>query len=96
MDFGGLSEVKALLLDLFDHKTLVAADDPAIAVFEDLAVQGLIELRILERVGCESFAKHIFDVVSQWLRAQPTKSHIELAAVEVFEHEGNAARYEKD
>ena len=46
VDFGGFKKLKAYLKELFDHTTTVAADDPELATFEDLAEKGIIQLRV--------------------------------------------------
>jgi 6-pyruvoyltetrahydropterin/6-carboxytetrahydropterin synthase len=37
VDFGGLKGLKQILADTFDHKLLVAADDPWLGVFEEMS-----------------------------------------------------------
>src|SRR5918998_711039 len=66
-DFGGLKPVKAWLKETFDHTTLVAQDDPEFARFEDLARDGLLDLRILPAVGCEATAKYVFDYLAAFV-----------------------------
>jgi 6-pyruvoyltetrahydropterin/6-carboxytetrahydropterin synthase len=91
IDFGGLKEVKAWLKDLFDHKTLVAADDPALPLFQQMAeggrlfdlkqgdhvsVQPLIQLTILENgVGCDKLTLHIRDHIQSWLEGNRGRLH---------------------
>lgn len=67
-DFGGLKGFKQWLKDTFDHKTLVAKDDPALDWFKIIAGQHvmwkqengpLVKLVEVERTGCEGFAKMI-------------------------------------
>jgi len=91
-DFGGLKDVKAWLHDMFDHTTLVAADDPQLVVFEGLRSAGLAELRVLPAVGCEAIARHTFDHVAD-LVARKTGCRVWLESVEVREHSGNSAIY---
>lgn len=89
-DFGGLKEVRSWLHEMFDHTTLVAADDPELATFQDLAHKGLIELRVLPAVGCEQVAKFVFGYVAGYV-ARTTHSRVWLESVEVHEHCGNSA-----
>lgn len=91
MDFGGLKELKAWLHETFDHKTLVAKDDPQFELFEQLDAAGLAEIVIVDHVGCECFAKYIFDHAQTLI---PT--HVKLRSVEVREHAGNSAIYENE
>lgn len=90
MDFGGLKSVKGWLEEMFDHKLVVARDDPNLGILKELELQDLAELNIVEHVGCEAFAKMIFDYVSHWVKGAF------LECVEVREHEGNFARYRRD
>ncbi len=81
------------LHDVFDHTTLVAADDPELATFTALDAQGLIQLRVLPAIGCEAFAAHAFAWADAFARAQ-TNSRVRVEAVDVAEHAGNAAGYQ--
>lgn len=92
VDFGGLKPIKAWLEANFDHKTLVAKDDPEIGVFQDLHARGIIDMVLVDAVGCERFAEMIFDHVDAWLRSDPAyRDRVVIASVEVREHEGNSA-----
>lgn len=91
VDFGGLKQIKALLEEMFDHKTLVAYDDPQISIFRELQVAKVIDLVVVEHVGCEAFAKSIFDAVKE-LTARDFP-HARLEKVTVREHGGNHASY---
>lgn len=103
LDFGALKPVKAYLQDLLDHKTLAAEDDPQIDALYEMSRKGLLDLQVLQAVGCEAFARLIWRHVADWLVVEylpglkkagispPTDLH--LAEVEVREHGGNAATY---
>lgn len=91
-DFGGLKPVRAWLHHMFDHTTLVAEDDPSLPVFQDLADSGLIDLRILHSVGCESTARQVFDFAGRFV-AERSSGRVWLESVEVREHAGNSALY---
>ena len=96
INFGGLKEVKEWLKNLLDHKTLVAADDPEIEVFSDLAEKALIQLIVLEQgVGCDNLAKYISAWVVDWLDKNRDQLGTKawLHRVKVFEHSGNAAEW---
>lgn len=94
VDFGGLKEVKAWLFDTFDHRLLVAVDDPQRAELERLGELGLADVRIVEHVGCEAFAKMVFDHVQAWLDHSGDGARVNVHRVEVSEHDGNSAIYE--
>lgn len=94
MDFGGLQEVKGILTYYFDHKTLVAKDDPHIAWFQKGAELGVINPIYLDNVGCERVSELIFNVVKEWLKEK--HPWIRLVEVECAEHDGNSAIYTED
>ena len=93
VDFGGLKDVKAWLQDNFDHKLLVAADDPLRYELVDLERQGLAEVRVVPAVGCEAFARMVYDFVQQWA-GHIYDGRVTLRSVEVKEHGANSAIYE--
>ena len=90
-DFGNLDWIKALLVEQFDHKTIIAADDPELATFEMLAAKGLIQLRILPLVSCEMMATWLFEQTAPLVYKQ-TEGRVKIKSVEVFEHGANSAR----
>lgn len=99
-DFGGLKPFKAYLAETFDHKMLVARDDPALSLFRDMAKdhsgkKQLIQLLEVDRVGVESFAEMIhnklYDMIQYYNNESGRKVRIDF--VEVFEHHGNSATY---
>lgn len=92
VDFGGLKPVKRWLQDMFDHKTIVAADDPELQAISRLAKLGVIDIRVVPRVGCEAFAEMIYKRVAEWLEGQDAYANrVALISVEVREHAGNSA-----
>ena len=94
-DFGGLKPVRAWLHENFDHTLIVAEDDPELDVFRGLHRSQLVSLRILPAVGCEAVAKYTFDYVSSYVTDQ-TSDRVWLESVEVSEHGGNSAIYQRD
>ena len=48
MDFGGLKPIKQQLEDLFDHKTVIAEDDPALDWFLQGSKAGYLDLVVLK------------------------------------------------
>lgn len=94
VNFGGLKRVKEYLEGYFDHKTLVARDDPEFQQFVELNTKGIIQMLALEHVGCEAFAKHIHDMTSQLL-GDDLKNRAWIQSVTVAEHEGNSATYRR-
>ena len=96
LDFGGLKEVKAWLVDNFDHRMLIADDDPMKDELAALAGLGLANPIIIPGVGCESFAKIVYDRVTDWLGDTRQAPRVFLHSVEVREHGGNSAIYKNE
>jgi 6-pyruvoyltetrahydropterin/6-carboxytetrahydropterin synthase len=94
VDFGDLKAIKKWLEDMFDHKTLVADDDPKFDEFVHLDRLQIIQLRVVPDTGCEAFAYKIFQFVNDWLKGSGYHPRCKLKSVEVREHEGNSAIYE--
>ena len=96
MDFGGLRSLKAILEDNFDHRLLVAEDDPELELFKGLERRGIAKLTILPALGCEALAKMIYEVAEQWLLDAGQGPRVRLRSVEVMEHGANSAIYERE
>lgn len=92
VDFGGLKELKKLLNYQFDHTTCVAVDDPALPMFEKLAHNNVIELRVMDSVGAERTAQWVYVAASKFI-AEHYGDRCWIDKVEVFEHENNSAIY---
>lgn len=75
MDFGGLKAFKEWSEWQFDHTTVVALDDPHLPKFRELAKLGkqaeggVMDLRIVEAVGCEKFAELAYKTMDEILEA---------------------------
>lgn len=110
IDFGGLKDVKAFLVETFDHKLVVAADDPQLERLRDLggsapvtrntSLDGfhpsLADVMVIPNVGCEAFAAYVFDHVDAWLIDAGHSPRVHLISVECREHGGNSAIFEKE
>lgn len=96
VDFGGLKGLKQILIGNFDHKLLVAGDDPDLGVFKTLHGMGIAEVIVFpDGVGCEKFAEYVYKVAQQWLLDAGFSPRCKLVQVEVFEHAGNSAIYKE-
>lgn len=93
VDFGSLKSFKGWLEDTFDHKTLVASDDPLFEKFCELERLGMIQMVEVEATGCESFARIIGEGAVIWLKDNGYSPRVRVHSVEVREHEGNSAIY---
>ena len=64
VDFGSLKTMKKWLEDTFDHKTLVAEDDPELPMYKELERRKMAKLTILPRLGCEGLADQLYKFVN--------------------------------
>ena len=101
-DFGGMKRAKGSIdgknpkawMDyMFDHTTIVAEDDPGIGGFRTMNDLGIIQLRELEAVGAEQFAKYIFKKLNTFVQEE-TENRVKVARVEFMENSKNTAIYE--
>lgn len=109
MDFGGLKLFKEWAEYMFDHTLVVAEDDPHLDTFKHMNEigggyenSGIMDLRVVEGVGCEMFAKMCYDKMAELLEEMkqnkhsryPVNNNVRLVSAEVFEHDANSAIYE--
>lgn len=93
VDFGGLKPLKAMLEDTFDHKVVVAEDDPHLDYFKQGEALGVLELVVVPAGGCEKFAELVYECTEQWLKDAGFAPRCRVVSVEVFEHGANSAIY---
>lgn len=93
VDFGSLKPIKAWLKETFDHKLLVAHDDPMKDELCSLSGLGLADVLVVPATGCEAFAEMVYFYVLQWLKKTYPEG-IRLRSVEVREHGANSAIFE--
>jgi 6-pyruvoyltetrahydropterin/6-carboxytetrahydropterin synthase len=96
VDFGGLKGLKSLLEDTFDHKTVIAEDDPHLEYFRKGHELGVLDLVVVEAGGCEKFAELVFRVTEQWLKDAGFSPRCKLISVEVREHGANSAIFQNE
>ena len=93
-DFGDCKWIKAYLQDKFDHKLVVARDDP---ILEDeflyTALSNIADIRYMDNVGSEKFAESVYNHVGPKIKER-TKGRVSLFRVECFEHGANSASYQ--
>lgn len=63
-DYGGFKELKQILKDQFDHRTLIAEDDPDLVLYKELDAKGVLKLTILPAMGCELIADQLYKFVN--------------------------------
>lgn len=94
ISFGELKDIKNWLIQNFDHKTLVAKDDPELEWFLEAQKRKIVDLNIVPHVGCEMFSKMAFEFVEHWLIQNGFKT-VEIDYVKISEHDANHAIYSK-
>jgi 6-pyruvoyltetrahydropterin/6-carboxytetrahydropterin synthase len=93
VDFGSLKSFKAQLENTFDHRLLVAEDDPMLESLMELSVLGLAQVVVVEATGCEAFAKLVYDCAELWLKDAGYAPRVRMRSVTCSEHAGNSAIY---
>lgn len=92
MDYGGLRPLKDFLEEHFDHRLLVALDDPLYDDFVKLENLGLASLTPLEKLGCECIADVVYEYVNTiFLKNCGEQDRVWCTKVEVRETESNMA-----
>lgn len=95
IDFGALKPLKQMLVDTFDHKTMIAEND--FLMLETLAPgvgEAICDFTLMPQVGMEAFAKTTFDWCKTNILIRGGLSpRVSLTKVTVAEHEGNSASY---
>ncbi len=90
-DFGGLKDLKSTLEHTFDHKLVVAADDPELELLRQLDDAGVAEVVVLQGgVGCERFAEFVLKTADTFID-EATQGRVRVASVQINEHDSNFA-----
>jgi 6-pyruvoyltetrahydropterin/6-carboxytetrahydropterin synthase len=98
-DFGGLKDIRKWIESEWDHRLLIASDDPLLPEFQKLHKKGGCNLNVMDVTkgygpGIEASCKYIFDHVDAKLEIE-SHSRVWVEKVEIFEHENNSAIYER-
>ena len=93
VDFGSMKELRKSIENTFDHKTVIAEDDPMLDWFKNAHLNSILDLVILPGVGCEKFAEHIFYLAKEWLDKNRKNPDTTVVSVEVREHGANSGIY---
>ena len=104
MDFGGLKRFEEWLKETFDHKVLVAIDDPHLNKITNLGGTydefGIVaQVHTVGAVGAEAFARMAYEMLSNIIENEKSVEQINnetvrVKSVECFEHGANSAIYE--
>ena len=97
MDFGDLKWVKKWLEDQWDHRMLIASDDPLLPEWERLHAVDGINLNVMDvgkgyGPGIEASCKFVFDNINPKIK-ELTNNRVWIDNVEIYEHEFNSAIY---
>ena len=92
-DFGNCGWIKKYLETEFDHRLIVAKDDPKL--FELDEIDDVADINVVKDTGCEKFAEMVYNYVQPKVYTD-TKGRVILYSVEVFEHGANSAVYIND
>jgi len=90
-DFGGLKDLKKTLEHTFDHKLVVAADDPQLDLLKLLDESGVAQVIVLQAgVGCEKFAEYVLKTADTFID-EATDGRVRVKSVQINEHDKNFA-----
>ena len=95
VDFGGFKHngLKDWMSEMFDHTLLIQSDDPYKDLFETMQMERICKVHFLDKMGCESLAKLVFDKFNDVL-SKTDAGRAKVIKVEVFENEKNSAIYQ--
>jgi 6-pyruvoyltetrahydropterin/6-carboxytetrahydropterin synthase len=103
-DFGGMKRAKGTIdgmnpkawMDyMFDHTTIIAANDPYLDKFKQMDADGIIQLRIIPAVGAEQFARYIYEKLNTFVQEE-TNGRVKVSQVEFMEHNKNTAIFREN
>jgi 6-pyruvoyltetrahydropterin/6-carboxytetrahydropterin synthase len=100
VDYGGFKTppkgngLKDWMNHMWDHTTLIQADDPYRDLFESMAMEGICKVHFLEKMGAESNAKLVFDKFNEVL-SKTDGGRCKCIKVECFENDNNSSIYEE-
>ncbi len=103
-DFGGMKRAKTLIdgkqpkawMDyMFEHKMIIAEDDPEVEAFKQMDTAGVAQVRIIPATGAEKFAEYIYNKLNTFVKEE-TEGRARVTKVTFMEHGKNAASYLED
>lgn len=97
MDFGGLKEVRQWIESQWDHRLLLASDDPLMTNFVALHNAGGVNINVMDvskgwGPGIEGSCKFLYDHIQMYIN-KATEGRVWIESVEIWEHENNSAIY---
>lgn len=92
VDFGGLRPLKEKLEEWFDHRLLVAEDDPEKETLLELEKKKIARVHVLPKLGCEALSEMLYNYVNEiFLLDNGWNGRVWCIKVEVREKEANSA-----
>jgi len=92
VDFGSLKSFKGWLEDGFDHKLLIAVDDPDLwNVYQTDHKAVSADVHEVEATGCEAIARYCYEWLECWIHDNGYSPRCWVHSLEVSEHSGNSA-----
>jgi 6-pyruvoyltetrahydropterin/6-carboxytetrahydropterin synthase len=92
VDFGSLKPFKRWLEKYFDHKLLIANDDPDFwNIYQSQHESITADVLPVEATGCEAIARMSFEWLEVWLQDNGYSPRCWVHSLEVSEHAGNSA-----
>lgn len=90
IDFGGFKYMKDCLDEHFDHKCVVADDDPLKEEMVQLHENDGIDMITMPAVGCEAFSRFLFKLAQEQLKIMNRSNVVRIISAECREHGANA------
>ena len=91
-DFGDFDFLKKWLKNNFDHKLIVAEDDPELEMIMKLD-KSMANVNIVPKISCEAFAQMTYEFIDNHIKS--LSSGLRVDYVTVSEHQANSATYSK-
>lgn len=97
VDFGGLKSIKQWIDAAWDHRTLIASDDPQLKEILDMEAKGLLNVNIMDVTqgwspSIEGSCKYLYDNLNPRIELM-TDGRCWISCVRIWEHENNSAIY---
>ena len=93
VDFGSLKSFKGWLENTFDHRLLIAEDDPQKEMLQAIGGLNLAQIVMVPATGCEAFAELVYVGAQIWLKDNGYTPRVRVHSVTVSEHGANSATY---
>jgi 6-pyruvoyltetrahydropterin/6-carboxytetrahydropterin synthase len=100
VDFGGLKQVKQWIEEQWDHRLLLASNDPHLDKIMALQDYNIVNVNVMDvskghSPGIEGSCKFLYDNINPMI-LQMSDNRCWIESVEIWEHENNTAKYVKE